>query len=127
MPSLLRRARQLVQHPEELLAMLAQGLAKAYSKRTVLVKIFEDFLLLFRLVRAWVMGDYNEVPRKTILWAVLAILYFLSPLDAIPDIFPGGYIDDIAMISFILGRIKPDLDLFSEWEKKRKKAEKEKE
>ena len=103
--------------------MLAQGLAKAYSKRTVLVKIFEDFLLLFRLVRSWVMGDYKEVPRKTILWAVLAILYFLSPLDAIPDIFPGGYIDDIAMISFILGRIKPDLDLFSEWERKRKKKE----
>lgn len=126
MPSLFHRARRLIQHPEELLAMLAQGLAKAYSKRTVLVKIFEDFLLLFRLVRSWVMGDYPEVPRKTILWAVLAILYFLSPLDAIPDIFPGGYIDDIAMISFILGRIKPDLDLFSEWERKRKKAEKEK-
>lgn len=125
MASLLRRARRLIQNPEELLAMLAQGLSKAYSKRTVLVKIFEDFLTLFRLVKAWVLGDYREVPRKTILWAVLAILYFLSPIDAILDILPGGYIDDIAMISFILGRIKPDLDRFAVWERK-KKAEGEK-
>ena len=115
------RARRLIQNPEELLATLAAALSKAYSKRTVLVKIFEDFLLLFRLVKAWVLGEYKEAPKKTILWAVLAILYFLSPLDAFPDIFPGGYIDDIAMISFVLGRIKPDLDLFSAWEKKRKK------
>jgi uncharacterized membrane protein YkvA (DUF1232 family) len=118
------RARRLIQNPEELLATLAAALSKAYSKRTVLVKIFEDFLLLFRLVKAWVLGDYEEAPKKTILWAVLAILYFLSPLDAFPDLFPGGYIDDIALISFVLGRIKPDLDQFSAWEKK-KKAKKE--
>ena len=102
MASLLRRARRLIKNPEELLAIVAQGLAKAYSKRTVLVKIFEDFLTLFRLVKAWVKGEYKEVPRKTILWAVLAILYFLSPLDAFPDILPGGYLDDIAVITFIL-------------------------
>ena len=69
------------------------------------------------------LGEYKEAPKKTILWAVLAILYFLSPLDAFPDLFPGGYIDDIALISFVLGRIKPDLDSFSAWEKKRKKRE----
>ena len=123
--SLLRRARRLIRNPEELLATLAKGLAKAYSKRTVLVKIFEDFLTLFRLVKAWVLGEYREVPRTTILWAVLAIVYFLSPLDAILDILPGGYIDDIAMISFILGRIKPDLDRFAVWEGKKKKTEEE--
>ena len=119
--AIFRRARRLLRNPEELTATLAQGLAKAYSKRTVLVKIFEDFLLLFRLVKAWVLGEYKTVPKQTILWAVLAIIYFLSPTDATFDILPGGYLDDIAMISFILGRIKPDLDLFSAWERKNKK------
>jgi uncharacterized membrane protein YkvA (DUF1232 family) len=119
MISLLRRARRLIRNPEELSATMAKGLAKAYSKRVVLVKIFEDFLQLFRLVKAWVVGEYREVPRATILWAVLAILYFLSPLDAIVDILPGGYLDDIAMISFILSRIKPDLDRFRAWESRK--------
>jgi uncharacterized membrane protein YkvA (DUF1232 family) len=117
-----RRAQHLLRHPEELLITLTSALGKAYAKRHVLYHVFEDFLLLFRLVRAWITGEYKDVPRKTIFWAILAILYFLSPLDAIPDIFPGGYLDDIAFISFVLKRIKVDLDLFSGWEKSRKKG-----
>ncbi len=127
MPSIIHRARRLLGNPEELLATLSRGLTKAYSKRSVLVKIFEDFLLLFRLVKAWVLGEYKEAPKRTILWAVLAILYFLSPVDAILDILPGGYLDDIAMISFVLGRIKPDLELFSAWERAKGRTRKEKE
>jgi uncharacterized membrane protein YkvA (DUF1232 family) len=120
LPSLFRQAEHLLRHPEELLAMLTRALGKAYARRTVLLRVFEDFLMLFRLVRSWVKGEYSEVPRKTILWALLAILYFLNPIDAIPDIFPGGYLDDIALISFILNRIKDDLDKFSKWEKSKK-------
>ena len=120
MPSLYGRAKHLLQHPEELLIMLTSALAKAYEKRHILFRVFEDFLLLFRLVRAWVRGEYRDVPRKSILWAVLAILYFLSPIDLIPDFLPGGYLDDIAVISFVLKRIKPDLDKFKDWEKSKK-------
>jgi uncharacterized membrane protein YkvA (DUF1232 family) len=120
MSSLFRRAQHLIRNPEELLSTLTQALGKAYAKRSILYKIFEDFLLLFRLVRAWVLGDYKEVPRKTIFWAVIAILYFLSPLDFIPDLFPGGYIDDITVISFVLKKIKDDLEKFSGWEKEKK-------
>ena len=117
MPKIIRRARKLIKNPEELIELLTQALGKAYAKRGVLYKIYGDFMLLFRLVRAWVQGEYRQVPRTTILWAVVAILYFLSPIDAIPDLLPGGFIDDIAMIAFILKRIKGDLDKFSGWEK----------
>lgn len=123
MSKLFLRAQHLIRNPEELLSTLTQALGKAYAKRSVLYQIFEDFLLLFRLVKAWVLGDYKQVPRKTIFWAVMAILYFLSPLDFIPDIFPGGYIDDIAVISYILKKIKGDLEQFSGWENEQKKEE----
>jgi uncharacterized membrane protein YkvA (DUF1232 family) len=115
-----KKADYLLRHPEELLAMLGQGLKKAYAKRTALFSVFEDFLLLFRLVKAWVMGEYRDAPRKAIFWSVIAILYFISPLDMFPDIFPGGYLDDIAFITFVLGRIRGDLDQFTVWEKKKK-------
>jgi len=121
MSNVLRRAKQLIRNPEELLALLTQALQKAYTKRGLLYKVFEDFMLLFRLVRAWVLGEYRQVPRTTILWAVVAILYFLSPLDAFPDILPGGLIDDVTLIAFIIKRIKGDLDQFSGWEKEEKK------
>ncbi len=118
----LRKAERMLLHPEELLGLLAKGLKKAYSKRGALVAIFEDFLLLFRLVKAWVLGEYREVPRKVILWSILAILYFVSPLDAFPDLLPGGYLDDIVFISFILKRIRADLDKFEQWEVSKKKS-----
>lgn len=121
MGRIFRKAKYLLERPEDLLAMLTQALQKAYAKRKDLLRVFEDFLMLFRLVRSWVRGEYREVPRTAVLWATLAILYFLSPIDAIPDIFPGGYLDDIAVISFILRRIKDDLNKFSLWEKERKK------
>ncbi len=115
-----RKAEHLLLHPEELLALLSTGLKKAYSKRFALIHIFEDFLVLFRLVKAFVTGEYKDTPKKVILWAIFAILYFISPLDAIPDIFPGGYIDDIAFISFIVKRIRSDLEKFQDWEKRKK-------
>lgn len=122
MPSLFLRAKRLLSHPEELRSTLAKALAKAYSKRAVLFRVFEDFLLLFRFVKAWVKGEYRNVPKRTVFWAVLAILYFLSPVDVLPDFLPGGYIDDIAVIAFILERIKGDLEGFADWEKKRRKG-----
>ena len=120
----LRQVEHLLRHPDELLPMLGSALKKAYSKRSILLQVFEDFLSLFRLVKAWVKGEYRNVPRKAIFWAVLAILYFLSPLDFIPDLFPGGYLDDITVISFVIRRIQEDLDGFKNWEKNRKQEPK---
>lgn len=115
------QARRLLRRPDELLALLGKGLTKAYARRILLWNVFADFLILFRMVKAWAMGQYKESPKQTILWAIAAIVYFVSPLDAIPDILPGGYLDDIAFITFIVNRIRPNLDEFLAWEKKQKK------
>jgi len=34
--------------------------------------------------------------QKTVLIGSLA--YFLSPLDAVPDFLPGGYVDDLSLL-----------------------------
>lgn len=52
--------------------------------------------------------------------AVLALLYFISPVDAIPDVVPvAGLMDDAAVISTALmilgGLIKPYLQLADDW------------
>jgi uncharacterized membrane protein YkvA (DUF1232 family) len=119
MPNLFRRAQHLLKHPEELLHMLGDAMKKAYAKRSVIVHIFEDLMLLFRFVKAWVKGEYREVPTRSVFWAIFAILYFLSPIDLIPDFLPGGYLDDIAVITFVLKKIRADLDKFIAWETKK--------
>ena len=73
-----------------------------------------------RLARAWVSGDYPETPWKTIVLVIAAIIYFVNPLDLIPDVLLAfGYLDDATVIAWVLRSIKRDMDRFLDWEKTR--------
>lgn len=62
--------------------------------------------------------EYTEIPVGTMASVVIALLYFLAPVDVIPDVIPGlGYIDDAAIIAACLVLIKTDLDDYRVWRK----------
>ena len=45
------------------------------------------------------------------------MIYFVSPLDVIPDSIPVlGYIDDALVVGLALKTVRADLDAFMEWE-----------
>ena len=48
---------------------------------------------------------------------VTGLLYFLAPVDAIPDFIPVlGFLDDAAVIAYVLRAIEADVRAFEEWE-----------
>ena len=52
---------------------------------------------------------------------VAGLIYFIYPVDLIPDFIPvSGLIDDVAFIAWIYDYIKEDIDKFLEWEKSSK-------
>lgn len=72
---------------------------------------------LIRMARAYFSRQYTAVPWKTIVSVVAAIIYFVSPLDFIPDLIPIlGLTDDAIVIAFIVKQIRADLDNFLVWE-----------
>jgi uncharacterized membrane protein YkvA (DUF1232 family) len=86
-------------------------------------KLWEDIQLLDRLLQAWKSGSYKGVSVQTLVSIVAAILYFITPLDVIPDFIPGvGYIDDAAVIAWLISNISDDLDEFRSWEEGRREA-----
>ncbi|MGA2330116.1 MAG: YkvA family protein [Bryobacteraceae bacterium] len=114
-----KRATAIVKNPGKVLDELTKADAKAENKSNLIKKFIEDLKLLIRLVRAWAKGDYKDVPITTIILSVAAIIYFVSPIDAIPDWIPViGYVDDAAVVAFVIASIKNDLDAFREWEKR---------
>ena len=77
----------------------------------------DDIMALTRLVRAYVKGEYREVPWESIAFAIGALIYFLSPVDLIPDVIPvAGYVDDAAVIALVVASLSTDLSKFRDWE-----------
>ncbi len=49
---------------------------------------------------------------------VAGLLYFVSPLDAIPDWLLGvGFLDDIAVLGWVLKAVGDELNRFKDWRK----------
>jgi uncharacterized membrane protein YkvA (DUF1232 family) len=92
-------------------------IAKAYRNRNQLKSVWENLMSLCRMIRAWAKGEYRALPWKTIVMALAATLYFLDPLDLAPDFIPGvGYLDDAAVLAFVIRSIQKDLGKFLDWE-----------
>ncbi|MDH4154617.1 MAG: YkvA family protein [Nitrospira sp.] len=82
--------------------------------------LWTDLPLLFRLLKAWKQGSYQGLSVRTLASIVVAILYLLSPVDAIPDFIPGiGLIDDAAILALLLHSLAQDLAAFHAWEQNR--------
>ena len=74
--------------------------------------VLSDVKTFFAMTRAIVKGQY-KMPWKTFFWTTLCFAYFLSPIDALPDILPIlGFADDGAFILFVLLLIHQDLTNF---------------
>lgn len=71
----------------------------------------------FRLLKAYTRKEYTVVPWGSIVLVTVAILYFISPIDLIIDWLPlAGFLDDAAVMVFVIRQIKHDLDAFLAWE-----------
>jgi uncharacterized membrane protein YkvA (DUF1232 family) len=94
---------------------------KDYAKnKTHLIQHFKaDLLTLVHLLRDWGKGSYPNVTPKTILLVVAALLYFLSPVDTIPDFLGAiGFTDDAAVVLFVLNAVKNEISLYRDWRSK---------
>jgi uncharacterized membrane protein YkvA (DUF1232 family) len=76
----------------------------------------EDLRLLQGLCVAWWRGEYRAISSQALLAVVGALLYFVTPLDAIPDWLIGvGLIDDLAVLAWVLRTWNDELLAFRAW------------
>lgn len=115
--SLMREAKGYLKDSEKLTHLLREAISRAKVGRKNLSNVGEGFNLLVRLVKAWESGKYRRIPQKSLVAIVAAILYLVNPLDVIPDFLPGiGYLDDAAVLTWVLKMIADDLEEFRKWE-----------
>ena len=107
------RARRIMKDPKKIEGILDQARRKAGDTASI-EAWFEYLHLMFRLVAAYIKGEYRNIPYDTVALIVAAILYFLFPLDVLPDPI---YVDDAAVLIFVAAKVKNDLEAFAAWEK----------
>ncbi|HEL1624654.1 TPA: DUF1232 domain-containing protein [Streptococcus suis] len=79
---------------------------------------------LISMVRSYIRRDYNKLPKGTILAIIGALIYFFSPIDALPDFILGaGLLDDSFVLGACLKLIKSDLSDFRDWQANQHKLE----
>ena len=115
----LGRAEEYIRKPTRLKKLLTDAYDKASQKNdmgSIANEVWETLQTLFRLIKASASGEYTGVPGTTIAAAVAVLIYFISPIDLIPDFLPiVGLLDDAALVVWFSSTLKGEIDKFHEW------------
>jgi uncharacterized membrane protein YkvA (DUF1232 family) len=88
--------------------------AEARSEKSAVLR--ESLAPLRRLIRSYVLGSYRDAAAGDVAWALAAVMYVASPLDAIPDYLPRGLRDDEKVAAWVLRRVAPAIRAYEAWE-----------
>ena len=107
---------------QELLAnndKLDEFLLKLEKKLKVVPKLGDTLAIIptmISLVRSYSQKEYTNIPLGTIISIIGSLIYFLSPIDIIPDSIPGiGHIDDATVILACLKWVEDDIREYIAW------------
>ncbi|MCK5391921.1 MAG: DUF1232 domain-containing protein [Deltaproteobacteria bacterium] len=107
------RASGLLKNTKNVNELIDTASKEIHSGKKKILSIQNDFTVLLVMLKAWVKGDYNEVPCMTLLLSTAALIYFVNPFDAVPDMIPAlGLLDDATVIGFVVASIREDIQNF---------------
>ena len=107
---------------EERMADLG-GKREEFTRKKGLSRVRQQLVLLWEYLSAVTSGRYKEYSTWAYLKVVACLLYVVSPFDLIPDFFPWvGWLDDIAVVIYVCGLVKEELDIFSIWQARQRMA-----
>ena len=113
----LRRAADYLKSPERLQNLRQQVRDQLAESNDRVKQLGQDMQLALRLIKAWADGSYRSIPWNSLLMLVAAFIYFIVPLDSLPDFVPiWGFVDDAAILGWTLRQLRKDLEAFRAWE-----------
>lgn len=72
--------------------------------------------VMVSLVKSYTKREYTDIPIGTIIAVISALVYFVSPIDIIPDSIPVlGYFDDAAVVAACWALVESDVDEYIKW------------
>ena len=92
------------------------ALGKAVSNRSDLEGVWDKMVLLLAVSKDFINGNYTTIPKRSIVAILGGLVYFLSPIDVVPDFVPVlGFIDDIFVLNLVYKQVLKDLEEYKIW------------
>lgn len=90
--------------------------ARLSQRADFLSGYWADIKTSFALIHDWYTGAYDKIPMRMIASLAAALLYFVSPLDLVPDWIPfAGLLDDAAVLGAVFNLSAVDLNAYRRW------------
>ncbi|MDY6823959.1 MAG: YkvA family protein [Thermodesulfobacteriota bacterium] len=112
------RAEEYIQSPDRLHQLVDDARQKAAEKKDALDDVWASLMACIRLIKAYANGSYRQVSWQSLLMIVASVVYFVMPVDLMPDfIVMMGLFDDAALMGWTARTFKKEIDAFVDWEK----------
>ena len=112
------KAEEYLDDTDEITKLAIIAIRKSNRNMGPLGKIIDKLGSCIRLLKAYANGSYRRIPWQSLVMIITAIIYFVMPIDLIPDFIVGlGLIDDAAILAWTMNTVKNDIVQFEQWEK----------
>ena len=99
------------------LSKAANKLKSLAERSNELQELKSRLEILIRMVQSHISGENRSFPVSTIILIVFALIYFITPMDFIPDFIPVlGFTDDASIVFLIARKLNRDIKKFHLWE-----------
>ena len=100
--------------------LIREAYSRMIAHSDVLSAVWDDLRTMLRLLIRWADQSYRRVSWTPLLLIVGAVLYFVVPVDVVPDTLGAlGFVDDVTVISTVVERVRHELERFRTWEDRR--------
>ena len=109
------QAKKLLNNPDKIEKFLQR-----LEKKLKLIPLAGDRLakipIMISLIRSFVKKEYTDIPIGSVIAVISALIYFVSPIDILPDSIPVlGYLDDAYVIAACWKLVESDVEEYVKW------------
>jgi uncharacterized membrane protein YkvA (DUF1232 family) len=112
------KASKLSNNSAGILNVLKKALNKIQEqgKGPIIDQIRNKLLIFGGLIKSYATGEYRDIELKNLVIILGSMIYFISPIDFIPDILPMvGFADDIALLTFAYNSVASEIEKYELW------------
>ena len=113
-----KKARRIVTDQEYVDLLSHEAEIKSRRYRDQLVSVKKDLDCVIRMLKSISSKGYRGLSLQDMVLPAAVLMYFINPLDLVPDFLVGpGLLDDMAIMTSVFFGMRSHLEKFRKWEK----------